>query len=62
MICHGELVRHKPTSRYLTAFYLMISIGGAIGSGLVSLVAPLVFPGLWEWYFGLTISVVVFCG
>ncbi len=61
MVCHGELAQRKPPARYLTAFYLMISIGGAIGSALVSLVAPLVFEGIWEWVFGLTVSIFIFC-
>jgi len=61
MVCHGELAQRKPPPRYLTAFYLMISIGGAIGSALVSLVAPLVFEGIWEWLFGLTVSIFIFC-
>ena len=36
MICHGELVRLKPHERYLTSFYLMVSIGGAAGGIFVS--------------------------
>jgi MFS family permease len=32
MFCHGELARLKPAPRYLTRFYLMIALGGAIGS------------------------------
>jgi SAM-dependent methyltransferase len=43
MFCHGELVTCKPAPRYLTRFYLMIALGGAIGSILVGVVAPLVF-------------------
>jgi MFS family permease len=43
MFCHGELVTCKPAPRYLTRFYLMIALGGAIGSALVGIVAPLVF-------------------
>ena len=35
MFCHGELVRLKPAPAYLTRFYLMISLGGALGSALV---------------------------
>jgi len=31
MVCHGELARIKPHPRYLTQFYLMISVGGALG-------------------------------
>ena len=29
MFCHGELYRARPAARYLTAFYLTISAGGA---------------------------------
>ena len=62
MLCHGELAQRKPPARYLTAFYLMISIGGAIGSALVSFAAPMIFPAIWEWLFGLMLSVVFLCG
>ena len=44
MFCHGELVTLKPAPRYLTRFYLMISLGGALGSVAAGVVAPLVFP------------------
>ena len=43
MFCHGELVTCKPAPRYLTRFYLMVALGGAMGSILVGVVAPLVF-------------------
>ena len=43
MFCHGELVICKPAPRYLTRFYLMIALGGAVGSVAVGVVAPLVF-------------------
>ncbi len=55
MFCHGELARLKPAPRYLTRFYLMIALGGAIGSALVGLVAPLVLPAYFELAFGLVI-------
>jgi hypothetical protein len=48
MFCHGELVRLKPAPRYLTRFYLMISLGGALGSVVVGLIAPLVLPAYFE--------------
>src|SRR5208283_159986 len=51
MFCHGELARLKPAPRYLTRFYLMVSLGGAIGSALVGLVAPLVLPAHFELAF-----------
>ncbi len=43
MLCHGELVRNKPTPRHLTLFYLFISAGGALGGMFVALVCPKVF-------------------
>ncbi len=48
MFCHGELVRLKPAPTYLTRFYLMISLGGALGSALVGIAAPLVLPADFE--------------
>jgi len=32
MYCHGELVFRKPAGRYLTQYYLFISLGCAIGA------------------------------
>ncbi len=48
MFCHGELARMKPDPRYLTRFYLMLSVGGALGAVLVAIVAPLTLPGYFE--------------
>src|SRR5687768_7209012 len=31
MLCHGELFLLRPPARYLTVYYLMISVGGAFG-------------------------------
>jgi hypothetical protein len=53
MFCHGELARLKPPPRYLTRFYLMVSAGGALGSTLVGIVAPLVLPAYFELSTGL---------
>ncbi len=57
MVCHGELSRLKPDPSRLTAFYLMIALGGAMGGGFVGLLAPLIFSGFWELHWGLW-----FCG
>jgi len=48
MFCHGELARLKPDPTHLTRFYLMISLGGALGAVLVAIVAPLALPGYFE--------------
>lgn len=52
MICHGELARLKPEPRYLTSYYLTISVGGALGGIFVGIVAPLVFTWIWELFLG----------
>ncbi len=48
MVCHGELAKRKPHPRYLTKFYLMISIGGALGGIFVALIAPRIFHNYTE--------------
>jgi hypothetical protein len=55
MFCHGELVRIKPPPRYLTRFYLMISLGGATGAVLVGILAPLILPAYFELATGLAL-------
>jgi spermidine synthase len=49
MVCHGEMAADRPASRYLTEFYLWMSVGGVVGGLLNALVAPAVFPGVWEY-------------
>ena len=55
MFCHGELYRLRPAPRYLTTFYLMISVGGALGALLIAIVAPLVLKGYYELGFTLIV-------
>ena len=55
MFCHGELARLKPHPKYLTRFYLMLSLGGALGAVLVAIVAPQTLSG----YFELNIALVL---
>jgi SAM-dependent methyltransferase len=55
LFCHGELVRIQPSPRHLTRFYLMISVGGAVGSILVGIVAPLVLPAYFELAAGIVV-------
>jgi hypothetical protein len=60
MVCHGELVRLKPSPKYLTSFYLMVSAGGALGGVFVSLMAPHIFKGYWEFHLGLAGTALIF--
>jgi hypothetical protein len=60
MFCHGELARVKPDPSHLTRFYLMISLGGALGAVLVAIVAPLTLPGYFELGIALIALALVF--
>jgi uncharacterized membrane protein (UPF0136 family) len=53
MFCHGELASRKPAPRHLTKFYLMLSLGGALGGLFVALVAPAAFRWNYEFPLGL---------
>jgi hypothetical protein len=59
MLCHGELYRLRPSADHLTEFYLMVSLGGALGGIFVSLIAPLIFNGYWEFLVGLAMTTAV---
>jgi hypothetical protein len=59
MVCHGELSRAKPHPRYLTRFYLMVSLGGALGAVLIAIVAPLVMSGYFEINVALVLLAIV---
>jgi SAM-dependent methyltransferase len=48
MVLHGELACLKPHPSQLTLFYLMVSLGGAIGAIFVALLAPRIFNGFYE--------------
>jgi hypothetical protein len=53
MVCHGELARSKPSPRHLTAFYLTIAAGGALGGVFAALIAPRIFTEFSEYLIGL---------
>jgi SAM-dependent methyltransferase len=53
MVCHGELAARKPEPRHLTSFYLMLSIGGALGGLFVGVVAPYLFISYFELPLGI---------
>jgi hypothetical protein len=57
MVCHGELVRSRPSPEFLSSFYLAIAAGGALGSIFVVLVAPRIFQQFWEFQLAF-----LFCG
>jgi len=49
MVCHGELAARRPPARYLTAFYLYLSLGGVIGGIFAGLIALRLFSWVAEY-------------
>jgi len=58
-VCHGELYRLRPNAERLTLFYLTLSLGGAAGGLFVNLIAPLLFPGYWEFHLSLLLCLLI---
>ncbi len=61
LACHGELARLKPHPRYLTSFYFMLSVGGAVGGTFVGLIAPNLFNAYYEFPGGLALTAILLC-
>ncbi len=59
MFFHGELARIRPAPRHLTLFYLMVSLGGALGGLFVGLIAPRIFPTYFELGLGFVLTAIL---
>src|ERR687898_2573959 len=49
MVLHGEVGRDRPPARYLTEFYLWVSVGGVLGGVFNALIAPVAFDTVIEY-------------
>ena len=49
LVCHGELAASRPPAEHLTMFYLLMSVGGALGGLFNALVAPVMFRDTYEY-------------
>jgi hypothetical protein len=45
---HSRLYELRPAAESLTAFYLAMSVGGALGGAFAAIVAPALFDWVWE--------------
>ena len=49
LVCHGELARDRPAASELTGFYLLVSVGGALGGVVTGILVPAVFESVPEY-------------
>ncbi|MFW5443023.1 MAG: fused MFS/spermidine synthase [Methylococcaceae bacterium] len=49
MVCHGELAKHRPHTKYLTTYYLIMSFAGMLGGMFNTFVAPFIFNAVYEY-------------
>jgi hypothetical protein len=49
LLCHQELARLRPSPGRLTEYYLLISLGGALGGAFNALLAPIAFNSVLEY-------------
>ncbi len=59
LFCHAELHRLRPSTQYLTAFYVSIAAGGALGAIAVGVGAPMLLSGNYELACGLACAAVL---
>jgi hypothetical protein len=56
LVCHGELANDRPPTAHLTRFYVLMSLGGALGGAFNVIVAPFVFDSLAEYPIALVLA------
>src|SRR5512134_2039042 len=57
MVAHRTLYDARPAARYLTEFYLLMSLGGVLGGLFAALIAPRILPEVFEYPLLLALSV-----
>ena len=59
LMCHGEIARTRPAPAFLTAFYLWMAAGGALGGVAAALIAPHLFS--WVAEYPLLLALAILC-
>ena len=59
LLAHARLAADRPPVRYLTEFYLLLAVGGALGGLFNALVAPVIFDSVVEYPLALTLALLL---
>lgn len=49
LLCHGELVKHRPAVSHLPAFYFCLALGGVLAGLFNGLIAPRIFVHAYDY-------------
>ncbi len=56
LVLHGRLAASRPSPRYLTSYYLWISLGGALGGAFTAIIVPLIFQSTRDYWMMLVLA------
>ncbi len=59
LMCHSDLAASRPAPAHLTEFYLLMSLGGALGGAFNALLAPMIFSGVYEYPIALALALLL---
>lgn len=59
LLAHARLAGDRPAARYLTEFYLLLAVGGALGGTFNALAAPLLFDSVLEYPLAITLALLL---
>jgi hypothetical protein len=60
LACHGELAYDRPATKYLTEYFLLMSVGGMVGGLFNAIIAPIVFQrGVFEFHVAIVVACMV---
>ena len=59
LVCHTELAKDRPVTKYLTEYYLWISFGGLLGGFLNGFLAPEIFSSVLEYQLAMIAAALV---
>ncbi len=59
LTCHAKVASSRPKPRHLTSYYLVIALGGIMGSSFNSFIAPLILNDYFEYQIALAASAAV---
>ena len=59
LLAHGRLAADRPAARYLTEFYVLLAVGGALGGVFNALVAPTIFDSVLEYPLAIVLALLI---